>query len=80
MRCAIMYHLYNKKKREKRSWRSVTFKPATLLKVTLLHGFFLRFLNCINGMKSRKTSHIKPLQLQEMPQCSLVLLPSLHET
>ena len=28
-----------------------------LLKVTLLHGYFLRFLNCTNGTKSRTTSH-----------------------
>ena len=30
-----------------------------LLKITLLHRFFSRFLNCINGTKSRKTSHMK---------------------
>ena len=52
------------KKREKHPWRSVNFskvagfKPATLLKLTLLHGCFLRFLNCTNGTKSRNTSHI----------------------
>ena len=33
-------------------------KPATLLKVTVLHGCFSRFLNCKNGTKSRKTSHM----------------------
>ena len=33
-------------------------KPATLLKVTRLHGCFSRFLNCINGAKSRKASHV----------------------
>ena len=32
--------------------------PATLLKVTLLHRCFSRYLNCANGNKSRKTSHI----------------------
>ena len=32
--------------------------PATLLKVTLIHGSFSRFLNCKNGTKSRKASHI----------------------
>ena len=38
------------KKREKHPWRSVTFskvagfQAATLLKVTLLHGFFFMFL------------------------------------
>ena len=52
------------KKRGKRTWRSVTFskiarfQPATLPKVTLLHGCFSRFLNCTNGTKSSKTSHI----------------------
>ena len=32
-------------------------QPATLLKVTLLYGYFLTFLNCTNGIKSRKASH-----------------------
>ena len=38
------------KKREKHPWKSVnfSFKPATFLKLTLLHGCFLRFLNCTN--------------------------------
>ena len=31
--------------------------PATVLKVTL-HGWFLRFLNCTGGTKSRKVSHM----------------------
>ena len=49
-------------KREKQLWRSVTFSkiaglnPASLAKVTLLHECFSRFLNCINGTKSCKTS------------------------
>ena len=34
------------------------FYLATLLKVTLLHGCFSRFLNCTNGTRSRETSHI----------------------
>ena len=46
------------KKREKHPWRSATFKPANLLKVTLPHGSFSRFLDCTNGTKSHKTSHI----------------------
>ena len=47
------------KKREKHPWKSVNFsrvagfKPATLPKLTLLHGFFSRFLNCKNGTKLR---------------------------
>ena len=36
----------------------ILLKPATLLKVTLLHGCFSRFLNCTNGTKSRKASQI----------------------
>ena len=35
-------------------------KTATLLKVTLLHGCFSRYLNYTNGTKSRKTSRFKP--------------------
>ena len=51
------------KKREKHSWRSVTFSqvqawPATLRKVILLHGCFSRFLNCTNDTKFRNPSHI----------------------
>ena len=49
-------------KREKHPWMNVNFssrlKLATLLKVTLLHGCFSRYLNCTNGTKSRKASHI----------------------
>ena len=33
-------------------------KPATLLKVTLFHGCFSRFLDCTNGTKSRNASHL----------------------
>ena len=33
-------------------------QPATLLKVTLMHECFSRFLNCTNGTKSRKASHM----------------------
>ena len=49
------------KKREKQPWRIVTFsnftKSVTLLKVTLLHGCFSRFLNCTKDTKSRKACH-----------------------
>ena len=37
---------------------SVTLKTATLLKVTLLHGCFSRFLNCTKSTKSRQKSHV----------------------
>ena len=33
-------------------------KPTTLLKLTLFHGCFSRFLNCTNGIKLRKVPHI----------------------
>ena len=33
-------------------------KPATLLKVILLHGCFSRFLYCANGNKMLKASHM----------------------
>ena len=35
------------------------FQPATSLKLTLLHGCFSRFLNCLNDTKSRKISHTR---------------------
>ena len=61
----IWYHLYNLKNVEnvhervillvKYYFSKVTLlvklKPATLLKVLLLHGCFSRFLNCTNGTK-----------------------------
>ena len=36
----------------------IMLQPATLLKVALHHGCFLRFLNCENGTKSHKASHL----------------------
>ena len=57
MLCAIWYYLYNSK-REKHLWRSVTFTPATLLKVSLLRGSISRFLNCANGTKSSEACHL----------------------
>ena len=49
------------KNREKHPWRIVTFSKAAgfMLKVTLLHGCFSRFLNCTNGAKSQKASHME---------------------
>ena len=41
---------------------------ATLLKVTLLHGCFLRFLDYTNGTKLHKTSHPRtPFKVFESP-------------
>ena len=50
--------LRNLKKKKKKTRRSVTFKPGNLLKVTLLHGYFSRFLIRTNGTKMRNASHI----------------------
>ena len=59
------------KKREKHPSRSVSFrkvarrlKSATLLKLTLLRRCFSRFLNCTNGSKSRKASHMQILYIE----------------
>ena len=52
------------KKREKHPWRSANFskvagfKPANLLKLTLLQGCFSCFSNCTNGTKSRNAPHM----------------------
>ena len=40
-------------------------KPATLLKLTLLHGCFSRFLNCTNGTKSRNAPHMLYYKLEK---------------
>ena len=50
------------KKREKHPWRSVEWRSKVaglgLLKVTLLYGCIPCFLNCTNGTKSHKASHV----------------------
>ena len=46
------------KKRKKHPWKSVTFSKVTLLKIALLHGCFLRFLNCEHGTKSRNAPQL----------------------
>ena len=62
MLCAIRYHLYNLKNVKNAhggvllSAKCRLMKPASLLKVTLLHECFSRFLNCTNGNKSWNAS------------------------
>ena len=51
-------------KHEKHSWRSVIFSK---LKVTLLHRYFSRFLNCTNGTKSRKAPYMITLHILILP-------------
>ena len=50
MFCAIWYHLYNLKN-VKTPMVECYFYPATLLKVTLFHVCFSRFLHCTNDTK-----------------------------
>ena len=45
---------------EKHSWGGVTFSAVVgrSLKVTQLHGYFSRFLNCTSHTESSKASHL----------------------
>ena len=57
------------------------FQPAALLKVTLLHGYFPRFLNCTNGTKLLKASHMritKAIWAMSLKWVNLVLLAASH--
>ena len=57
--CAIWCLLYNLKNvKNTHGAVSLLVKSAALLKVTLLHECFSRFLNCTDSIKSRKASHI----------------------
>ena len=58
MLCAIWYHLYNFKSVENNHGGKLLLAKFTLIKVSLLRGCFLRFLNCANGKKPRKVSHV----------------------
>ena len=40
---------------------TIWLKPATLLQETFPHGCFSGFLNCTNGTKSRKASHMNKI-------------------
>ena len=56
--CAIWYHLYNLKNMKNTHGGLLLLvfvlllRPATLLKVMLLNGYYSRFLNCSNGTKN----------------------------
>ena len=65
--CAIWYHLYNLKNIKNTHGRLLLLvklhvDSAILLKVALLHGCFLRFLNGVNGAKSCKAFEIYAFQ------------------
>ena len=55
--CAIWYHLINLK--NVKNTQGGVLLLVTLLKVTLLHECFSRFLNSTSGTKSRNASLIK---------------------
>ena len=59
MFCPIWYHFYNLRNvKNAHGGVLVSVKlQAFSLKVTLLHGYFSRFLNCTNGTNSRNASH-----------------------
>ena len=54
MFCLILYYLYNLKNLKNTHLGVLLL----VLKVTLLHWWFSRFLNSTNGTKSRKESHM----------------------
>ena len=72
---AIWYHLHNLKK-VKNTHRGVLIliklqaEAYTLLRLTLLHGCFSRFLNCANGTKSRNASHLFLVQFSAILFCT----------
>ena len=62
VRRAIWCYLYNLKK-----VKNTLLKPSTLLKLTLIHGCFSRFLNCTNGTKSRNAPQLRDIVMSEIP-------------
>ena len=54
-----LYKWYQIAQRITYMYYTYIFESATLLKVTLLHGCFSRFLNCTNGTKLHNASHMK---------------------
>ena len=60
MRCAIWHHLCNLKNMKNTHGEVLLLvklqaKACNFTKVTLFHGCFSRFLNCLNDTKSQKT-------------------------
>ena len=56
-------------KKENKKWRAQKERNievlSLVLKVTLLHGCFARFLNCTNGPKPRKASHLNAFEVEK---------------
>ena len=60
--CAIWYHLYNfKNVKNTHGGVLILVKLQALLRLTLLHGCFSRFLNCTNGTKLCNASQLRML-------------------
>ena len=57
MRCAIWHHSHNLKN-VKPPMDQCYFYQSCRLKVTLLHGCFSRFQNCLDGFQMRKWSRL----------------------
>ena len=54
MLCTIWYHLHNLKNVKNTNRGVLLLVKLQAIKVTLLNGCFSCFLNCANGIKSRK--------------------------
>ena len=75
VRCAIWYYLYNLKNVKNTHGGVLTLvQAATLLKSTLLHGCFSRFLNCPNGTKSVNAPHMSYDSIIDLSQEFIKLL------
>ena len=70
--CTIWYHLYNLKNK-KNIHGGLLILPATLLKLTFLHGCFSRFLNPTNGTKSRNASRISMQYYPSLSSLSILI-------
>ena len=53
-------------------------KPATLLKLTLLHGCFSRLLNCTNGTKLRNAPQMFVEKADTLTRFRVGLLRAAH--
>ena len=58
MSCNYWYNFHQLKRSFQQFFFRNKFYFATLLKLTLLHECFSRFLNCTNGTKSRNAPHM----------------------
>ena len=77
---AIWYHLYDLK--NVKNNHGGLFSPGTLLKVTLRHRCFSRFLNCANGTKykpsvnSHSAQHTKEVKIKHWFLPTILILRS----